>query len=629
MIKNIYIISFHGKSTAFVPVLYPSAKTYYEMYGTKHDRYKWINPVIDFHYDLEEIKIEIRKNPPDIFGVGLYVWNFELSLAVCNWVKEEFPNCLVITGGPHQYFKYNDDWFKTHSFIDASLPSESYGELTVYDILENLNDDNTINWKNIEGIAHPNKKRNKVLYSNKKTYKHSFNWNFSPFHIQQQELQYYVKEFRNKHPDTILHGKLETTRGCPYTCTFCDWGGGVGSKVILKDMDNVKRDVEGLLSLDVTGITLCDANFGINGERDVKIIEFIADKKNKDFKNKDFPFIQYAGFSKTVKHTPFLKKILTLAADHDISNYYKISIQTFDSKIMQHIKRTDLRFNEHWELAKYLRENGSYDAIVELIIGLPGMTKDLWYEEFNIPYENDVIVRAYEWHLLPEAESYSPEYRKKFGIGTSKKLLSKEEWSIPSEIVVESSTYTREDYKDMLAIYISYLFFIQTGVYKNTIQKLLKEKNIKYGVFLKAFYEDCFLRMRNTQGNTFWHFYNHLDQYVKDEVNDIELRIDWNNDTSYSIPLFTYIMFEFYKNYDILNPILYDWLLELGADKDTLYEDEQLIYNPTRLNKSIRTGLLKRIKFKDFGCEKDIIRDLYNTYQFYYGSLFLGKKSLI
>jgi putative methyltransferase len=282
--KNIYILSFNGNwvnTNNFIPVLWPSAKTYYEKFGMYPEKFNWVLPSIEYYEDIDKIKEKIKLNPPDLFGVSLYVWNFELSLELCQWVKKEFPNCLVITGGPHQYFKHHKDWFSKHYFIDASLPSEVYGEIAIADILNNLKDDNIINWNKVERIAYPSKNRSMTLYSPKATYKLDFNWNYSSFEEQKEFIDQYIKEFRAISPTGYFHCKIETTRGCPYECTFCDWGGGVGTKVIVKNLDYVKKDLDVLTSYDLASIYICDANFGINGDRDVEIVEYIADKKKK------------------------------------------------------------------------------------------------------------------------------------------------------------------------------------------------------------------------------------------------------------------------------------------------------------------------------------------------------------
>ena len=161
-------------------------------------------------------------------------------------------------------------------------------------------------------------------------------------------------------------------------------------------------------------IYVCDANFGINGDRDVEIVEYIAQKK-REFKRKHL-YVHYGGYAKTNKHFDTLKKIFTLEAENDLSYLYKISVQSTDAETLANIKRTDLREDEHWQLADWLRDTYKYEAHVELIVGLPGMTLDKWYNEFNHPYLHNAEVRAYEWHLLPESEAFNKEYREKLCI---------------------------------------------------------------------------------------------------------------------------------------------------------------------------------------------------------------------
>jgi putative methyltransferase len=608
--KNIHILSFSDSDT-FIPVLWPSAKTYYEKYGNYPEKYNWVLPVAEF-LDEDSAKLEILKNPPDIFGVSLYVWNFEKSLRICQWVKETWPNCIVITGGPHQYFKHSTDWFKKHIFIDASVPSEVYGEVVISDILNNFTDKG-VDWNKVEKIVYPNKKRTLQLQSPKATYQLDFKWDFSAFKEQAEFVKQYVEQFK-AHSNATLHCKLETTRGCPYQCTFCDWGGGVGTKVIKKTVDCVRTDLDVLMAQEVSSIYICDANFGINGERDVDIIQYIADKK-KTYAGKEFPNIQYGGFAKTNKHFDHLRNIFTIEAENNLSYVYKISQQSFNTQILENIKRTDLRENEHWELANYLRQNYNYEAVVELILGLPGITTDIWYTEFNKPYIEGVLVRAYEWHLLPEAESYDNEYRNKFGIQTAKKSYSNDAWSIPAEIVVASNSYTRNDYKDMMAIYAIYIFFEQSGVYRNTIKKL----NIPFGIFLKQFYTECYPKML-AASTSLDHFENHLANFVKDEVNTTQININWNDDNQYTILLWTYLILDYFKNFETLNPIVTDWLLSIGADSKQCQRDSDIIQSASRTNTSKRIGFSK-IRYNNFDNITGLLNDLNGTYQYYYGSI--------
>lgn len=627
--KNIYLVSFNGtyvNTNNFIPVLWPSAKTFYEKYGQFPDNYNWVVPIVEYYSNFEKIKTEIRKYPPDIFGVSLYVWNFELSLQVCEWVKIEFPKCVLITGGPHQYFKHHNDWFKNHQFIDASLPSEVYGEVAIADILNNLKDNNTVSWNQVEQMVYPSKDRSIVLRSPKATYKLDFHWNYSAFKEQKIFIDQYVDHFHNIYPKENFHCKIETTRGCPYECTFCDWGGGVGTKVLIKDIRFVKQDIDVLTSYDLASIYICDANFGINGNRDVEIVQYLADKKKRT--KEKFPFVQYGGYAKTNKHFDYLRKIFIIEAENQMSYVYKISQQSFDSEILQNIKRTDLRTNEHWELSRYLRKKYHYESTVELIFGLPGITLEKWYKEFNKPYDEQVFVRAYEWHLLPEAEAYEQSYREKFGLITSRKKLNDHHWSIPSEIVVGSTCCSRDDFKNMMIAYSIYTLFEQSGIYRNSIKHFLHMHEKQFGDWLKLFHVECYPQLRKISKGSIDFFERHLDHFVSDDVNNAEVMLFWNNDENCQLNFSGYLIFDFFKNYEKFELILNNWFESKQVPIKIIQNDSILINSEKRMNKKTLSGL-NLIRYNNFSKIEDILSDIGRSHQFVYGNILNANRSFL
>lgn len=627
--KNIHLLSFNGvwvNTNNFIPVLWPSAKTYYEKYGKCPEKYNWILPVIEYYDDIEKIKSEIRKNPPDVFGVSLYVWNFEFSLEICQWLKTEFPSCIIITGGPHQYFKHHQDWFSKHNFIDASLPSEVYGEIAIADILNNLKDNNTISWNKVEQIVYPSKDRSVVLRSPKATYKLDFKWNYSAFEEQKLLISEYVDHFKSINPNGYFHCKVETTRGCPYACTFCDWGGGVGTKIIIKDLKFVKQDIDALISCSLASIYICDANFGINGNRDVEIVQYLADKKKQFHGN--FPFVQYGGYAKTNRHFNYLRKIFIIEAENQMSYVYKISQQTFDYEILDNIKRVDLRTNEHWELSKYLRKKYNYESTVELIFGLPGITVEKWYKEFNKPYEENVFARVYEWYLLPEAEAYEKSYREKFGLLTSRKKLNDHQWSIPSEIVVGSNSCSRQDYKNMMIVYAIYTLFEQSGIYRNSIKYFLRNNNKKFGNFLKEFNEELYPTLKKISNGSIEFLEQHLNEFVSDTINKAEIMLLWNNNPDYELHLSNYLIFDFFKNYEKFELAIIKWFVSKGVPIKVIQKDAIVIISEQRMNKKKLCGL-ELIRYNNFSNITEILADLHRSHQFVYGNILNANRSFL
>ena len=155
--KRIAICNFPRFSNdIWLPVLWANAKTYYEEHGDRPEEWEWIPAYFDL-YDVdheEKIKELFLEYRPNIFAISLYVWNYRLSLRIARWIKEVAPDCIIVTGGPHQSFKHDMDWFRKHPYIDASLPGECFGELCFKEMLDNYHG-TAIDWTRITDIRYP------------------------------------------------------------------------------------------------------------------------------------------------------------------------------------------------------------------------------------------------------------------------------------------------------------------------------------------------------------------------------------------------------------------------------------------------------------------------------------------
>lgn len=493
MQKNILLFnpSFNS-SNMYLPYFWANAKTYYEHHGKKNGEYNWVVPFFNFYHNTKLIKKFIQDNPPSVFGISLYVWNHTMALEIAAWVRKEFPKCVIISGGPHQYFKHDADWFSRLSFLDASLAGDEYGELTMCDLLDNLDN---INWNQIHGVVYPSKYKSLILNSKKTSSKKDFQWNYSAYKDQFEYFKLYKESMEQYNSSYTAQGLLETTRGCPYACTFCDWGGGTSSKVVIKDIMYVKQDIECLAELAVEGVFFCDANLGILKDRDVEVMQYIADTKKR---YKKFFSLHYGGYAKTSRAIPYIKKILEIEAENYLMRAltYKLSLQTLDAETLRNIDRTDVDFKDYLELSQYMQKNYSYDAYAEIIAGLPGITPDKFYHEINVFSQNNINMNFYDWYLLPETPSYDQSYRNRFKIKTIKKYYGNnqldsysKEFAKESEIVVGTYSYDQEDYKEMHIGYAWYRAFWTLGFLETTIEKI----GLPLGSFTKEFYRYFFI----------------------------------------------------------------------------------------------------------------------------------------
>jgi len=607
MSKNILLFNpSFSANNMHLPYFWASAKTYYERQGKEPNKYNWVNPLFNFYNNIEEIKQFIQANPPAVFGISLYVWNHTSSMAIAAWVKENYPDCVVISGGPHQYFKHETSWFQDHPFLDASLAGDEYGEITICDILDNLDN---LSWNKVHAVVYPNKNRKLILQSSKTANKRTFWWEYSAYADQFTLLQEYKQALDLYNDSYRALGILETTRGCPYSCTFCDWGGGTGSKVIARDMKYVRQDIEYIAQLEVDGMFICDANLGILKERDVAVVQHIADTKKKYDK---FYAIHYGGYAKTPKALPYIKQILEIEAQHYLTRSltYKLSIQTLDQPTLKNIDRTDVSLEHYLELSRYLQDNHGYDAYAEIICGLPGITPDKFYHEMDVFSSNNITMNFYEWYLLPETPSYTKEYRQKYQLGTVKKLYGVDatdeytaEFERESEMVVTTYSYTYEDYKEMQISYGLYRA-IWTGGF---LDKTLKQLNIPLGEFVKSLYREFFTKT----SNDFIVSLNKTINQTFDDFKNKSTKLLFTNDYLDNADPIRLIMFTIFLKLDLFKHDLTSWVSNRYNIDITADINSTITYNNYKTKKGfiLKTYYYHDI-FEDAGDLNEIVSKL-------------------
>ena len=70
----------------------------------------------------------------------------------------------------------------------------------------------------------------------------------------------------------------ETNRGCPFSCTYCDWGSAINSKVARFEIERLHHELEWFAKNKVEFIYVCDANFGML-PRDFDIVQYAGNLK--------------------------------------------------------------------------------------------------------------------------------------------------------------------------------------------------------------------------------------------------------------------------------------------------------------------------------------------------------------
>jgi putative methyltransferase len=587
-------IRFNGE--AWLPVFWAQAKTYYERHGLKQDEWNWAPCYADSCGDkFEEVKEFLLQTKPDVFAVSLYIWNYPIVHQVAEWVREQMPNCLIISGGPHQYFKHDQKWFKEHKYLDASLPGECYGELCIQEILDNY-DNGKVDWDQVSDICYPKGKSRLVTYSTKtmsRSGKKDFDYNWSAFSAQLEHFKDFIAYHRAKHTKPIILSIIETTRGCPYGCTYCDWGGGISTTVKSKDLEIVKQDIDALCQLNLHYIYFADANFGIFGDRDIAIIKYLAEQRKQQLQTFN---IGYGGFAKTENRMNVIKQILEIDIKNKLSimDEIKISMQSLDKDVLHNIDRKNIPLDVQYKTLKSLFRFKKMPIYVELINGLPGMTTDKFYTELNELGTKRLSIQWYPWMLLPEAPAYGRAYREKYGIETTLRTAGGWSWiddvNSHSEIVVACDSFTKDDYLEMTMSGGMYKLIVQGGYYEKSI-KWLEQNNIQIGDFCKDMFHEFYM-----EDDTFKEMREHVyDQWhnviLNSSTNPCFVSVPGSADKYYTGHYFIALAFLQHERFTVK---LGEWMQrKYGVPSSIVKADNQVAIHSDNFGKTKWAGLFR------------------------------------
>lgn len=349
--KKVYLVQ--------INVTYSKAIAYLPYAAGCLAAYAWNDNGIKQSYELAEILCVRHKleesfekiKDPAVIGFSCYVWNMEYNLRLAKLVKDKYPDCTVVFGGHN----VPDDvsLLEKHPFIDVLMHAE--GEEPFALLLKALDGKGAI-----EDIPDISFRRGEELVTTQKKRVYDISDYPSPYTSGVFESVF------EKYPDITFHATLETNRGCPYGCAFCDWC--FTKKIRLFPMERIKGDIDWMSEHKIPYCYCADANFGIE-KRDVEIAEYVLEVNRKS----GYPQVLKPCYAKNSDDTVFeIGKILNHSG---IDKGVTLAYQSLDAQTLENIGRKNLTLEHYSGLtAKYAEEK--IPTYTELILGLPGETYD-------------------------------------------------------------------------------------------------------------------------------------------------------------------------------------------------------------------------------------------------------------
>ncbi len=460
--KKIYMVqpnSQYGNS-----IYFPYAAGSLISYAFKDPAVKENYEFKGFIYKKSDIDTAVENlDSPFLIGFSCYVWNYEYNKILAKKIKSIYPECIIIFGG-HQIYRQSD--VINLDYVDYCIFGE--GEEIFRKIL--LSVINKIDLNDIPNIAY--KENGSPVFTEKKEC--DIPDRVSPY------LEGYFDSLIKNESDLVFSAILETNRGCPNKCAFCDWG-NEKSKVKQYNIDIVKAEIDWMSRNEIEYCYCADANFGLF-ERDKEIVEYLIQQNLSN----GYPQKFQATYSKNNAETVF--EINRRLNEVGMSKGATLSFQSMHQNVLDEIYRKNMPIENFHRLMSLYTENG-IATYSELILGLPGES----YESFADGIEQllecgqHMSINFFNCELLSNSIMNNDGYIKKHNIeyATTEQhqyhvVPSETDITEFSKIIVSTSSMPKADWikSNILSVFIR--AFHNLGLLQCIAIYLYYEKNISY-----------------------------------------------------------------------------------------------------------------------------------------------------
>jgi radical SAM superfamily enzyme YgiQ (UPF0313 family) len=333
----------------------------------------------------------------DIIFFSTYVWNVRISLEIAKHIKHIQPKTITVFGGP-QVPDRSEEFLREYPFVDVACHGE--GEQVALAILENslsgeLDQIPSISYIQKKGVFVQTKRVSRLP---------------DLAAIPSPYLTGVFDSLIKAYSDETWIAMWETNRGCPFSCTFCDWGSATQSKVFRFEIERLEKEVDWFADNKIEFVYCADANFGML-PRDLDIAKYVAVSK----RNRGYPHALSVQNTKNATERSYeVQKTLSEAG---LNKGVTISFQSMDPETLKSIKRANISTESFRELqTRFTRDKViSYS---DMILALPGETYASFANGVSTIIEDGQHNRIQFGNLsiLPNSQMGDSGYQKKYGM---------------------------------------------------------------------------------------------------------------------------------------------------------------------------------------------------------------------
>jgi len=319
---------------------------------------------------VERAAGEIAAFDPDVVGCSAYLWSFPFLVELAQRLKQDDPARLVVFGGPSARPSMLSlaPWRDARRWIDALVVSE--GEHAFAEIVADA-ERSPATLARIAGLALPAEG----------------GWHETPARAL-GDLDALASPYGMDLVPGGGLGVLQTYRGCPFTCSFCEWG-TLESPKRVRSVQGLEAELGGIARAGTEGALLVDAGLNLNAGAFRNLREAV--ERSGALRERHLICEVYPAKVRQ-EHIDFLAGVHRPMVG--------VGLQSFDQEVLANVERSydESRFEDTLSALKAVA-----GVAVEVILGLPGDSPETFLANFERARGLGTALRVYHCVVLPSA----------------------------------------------------------------------------------------------------------------------------------------------------------------------------------------------------------------------------------
>ncbi len=296
----------------------------------------------------EDILADLYRQAPDMLAISCYIWNWEMVSMLLGEIPKILPQTEIWLGGPEVSYS-PEQILEQFPMVKGIMVGE--GEETFRELVEG-----TRSLSAIQGIVF---RQEGIVRTGER----------EPLELSRLPFLYSnLSDFTNR----IIY--YESSRGCPYRCSYCL--SSIDKTVRFRDMDVVKKELQFFLDQRVAQVKFVDRTFNCNHEHAVEIWQYLLENDNN-----------VTNFHFEIEADILTQEELALLSRMRAGYIQmEIGVQTTNPETLREICRhTDLERLR--EVVTRLGQGHNIHIHLDLIAGLPYEDYESFARSFNEVYQ--------------------------------------------------------------------------------------------------------------------------------------------------------------------------------------------------------------------------------------------------